>query len=191
MAHAYYVEEINMSNETYNTTKQENREAIADTLPKIVLDLSAAVLIWLFGKLVFLPIAEGINFFGYPLPELLNFIILVALVVIVFKSIVDVRKLIDGVAGYASMIIGADYDVTEQEVNNYKTAFGGLFDVIIVSLAYMLFVDYFSGIHPAIAGVTLLALVLWAIFKLWAVVQGISGEIRRYTAKWSKKALEE
>jgi len=177
--------------EVYNKTKQESREAIADTLPKIVLDLSAAVLIWLFGKLVFLPIAEGIDFFGYPLPEILNFTILVALVVIVFKSIVDVRKLIDGVAGYASLIIGADYDVTEQEVSHYKTALGGLFDVVIVSLAYMLLVDYFSGIHPAIAGVTLLVLVVWSIFKLWAVVQSISGEIRRYTAKWSRKALEE
>jgi len=180
-----------MSNEMYKKTKQESRETIADTLPRIALDASAAVLIWLFGRLVFLPIAEGIDFFGYPLPEFLNFVILVALVVIMFKVIVDVRKFIDGLAGYTAIVIGADYDVTEEEVKHYKTALGGLFDVIVVSLAYMLFVDYFSGIHPAIAGVTLLALVVWAIFKLWAVVQSISGEIRRYTAKWSHKALEE
>jgi len=180
-----------MSNEMIEETKRESREAIADTLPRIVLDISAAVLIWLFGRLVFLPIAEGIDFFGYPLPEFLNFVILVALVVIVFKVIVDVRRFIDGLAGYTALVIGADYDVTEEEVIHYKTALGGLFDVVVVSLAYMLFVDYFSGIHPAIAGVTLLALVIWAIFKLWAVVQSISGEIRRYTAKWSHKALEE
>jgi len=177
--------------EVYNETRQESREAIADTLPKIAMDLSAAVLIWLFGRLVFLPIAEGIDFFGYPLPEFLNFVILVSLVVILMKVIVDVRKFIDGLAGYTAIVVGKDYDVTEEEVNHYKTALGGLFDVIVVSLAYMLLVDYFSGIHPAIAGVTLLALVVWAIFKLWSVVQSISGEIRRYTAKWSKKALEE
>jgi hypothetical protein len=180
-----------MLSEIYKVTRQESREAIAETLPRIVLDISAAALIWLFGKLVFLPIAEGIDFFGYPLPEFLNFVILVALVVIVFKVIVDIRKFIDGLAGYASIVIGADYDVTEEEVTHYKKALGGLFDVIVVSLAYMLFVDYFSGIHPAIAGVTLLALVIWAIFKLWGVVQSISGEIRRYTSKWSRKALEE
>jgi len=180
-----------MSNEMIEETKRESREAIAETLPRIVLDLSAAVLIWLFGRLVFLPIAEGIDFFGYPLPEFLNFVILVALVIIVFKVIVDVRRFIDGLAGYAALVIGADYDVTEQEVTHYKTALGGLFDVIVVSLAYILLVDYFSGIHPAIAGVTLLALVIWAIFKLWAVVQSISGEIRRYTSRWSRKALEE
>ena len=107
------------------------------------------------------------------------------------KVIVDVRKFIDGLAGYTAIVIGADYDVTEEEVTHYKTALGGLFDIIVVSLAYILFVDYFSGIHLALAGVTLLALVVWAIFKIWAVVQSISGEIRRYTAKWSRKALEE
>ena len=179
-----------MSNELYNETKQASREAVAETLPKIVLDVSAAVLIWLFGKLVFLPIAEGIDFYGYPLPESLSFVILVTLVVIMFKVIIDVRKLIDGLAGYTAIAIGSDYDVTEEEITHYKTALGGLFDVIVVSLAYMLLVDYFSGIHPALAGVTLLALVVWAIFKLWAVVQSISGEIRRYTAKWSRKTLE-
>ena len=177
--------------EVYKETRIESREAIADTLPKIAMDLSAAVLIWLFGRLVFLPIAEGIDFFGYPLPEFLNFVILVSLVVIMMKVIVDVRKFIDGIAGYTAIVIGADYDVTEEEVTHYKTALGGLFDVIVVSLAYMLLVDYFSGIHPAVAGVTLVALVVWAIFKLWSVVQSISGEIRRYTAKWSRKALEE
>jgi hypothetical protein len=175
----------------FEQTRRDAREAIADTLPRIALDVSAAVLIWLFGRLVFLPIAEGINFFGYPLPEILNFVILVALVIIVMKVIVDARKFIDGVASYSAVIIGSDYDVTEQEVEHYKTALGGLFDVIVVSLAYILFVDYFSGIHPAIAGVTLLALVIWAIFKLWGVVQSISGEIRRYTSRWSRRALEE
>jgi hypothetical protein len=180
-----------MSNEMYLSTKREARETIADTLPRIVLDVSAAVLIWLFGRLVFLPIAEGVDFLGYPLPEILNFVILVSLVVIVMKVVVDVRKFIDGVASYAAVVIGSDYDVTEDEVSHYKTALGGLFDVIVVSLAYMLFVDYFSGIHPAVSGVTLLALVVWAIFKLWGVVQSISGEIRRYTARWSRKALEE
>jgi hypothetical protein len=143
------------------------------------------VLIWLFGKLIFLPISEVIDFFGYPLPEFL-FVILVVLVVIMFKVIVDVCKFIDGLAGYTAIVIGSDYDVTEEEVAHYMTALGGLFDLIVVSLAYMLFVDYFSGIHPALAGVTLLALVMLTIFKLWSVVQSISGEIRRYNAKWSR-----
>jgi hypothetical protein len=180
-----------MSKEMYQNTKRDARESIAETLPRIVLDVSAAVLIWLFGRLVFLPIADGINFLGYPLHEVLNFVILASLVIIVMKVIVDVRKFIDGLASYAALAIGSDYDVTEEEVSHYKKALGGLFDVIVVSLAYMLFVDYFSGIHPAIAGVTLLALVVWAIFKLWGVVQSISGEIRRYTSKWSRKTLEE
>jgi hypothetical protein len=180
-----------MTEEVYNQTKRESREAIAETVPKIALNLSAAVLIWLFGRLVFIPIAEGIDFFGYPLPEILSFVILISLVVIVLRVVIDVRKFIDGIAGYAAISIGADYDVTEEEVRHYKRALKGIFDVIIVSLAYIFLVDFFSDIHPAISGVTLLALVIWAIFRLWGVVQAISGEISRYTSRWSRRALEE
>lgn len=180
-----------MTTEMYQDTMREARKIMSETLPRIVLDVSAAVLIWLFGQLVYLPIAEGIDFFGYPLPQILNFIILAALIIIILKVIVDVRKFIDGLASYAAAIVGSDYDVSEDEIHHYETALKGLFDVIVVSLAYILLVDYFSGIHPAIAGVTLLALVVWAIFKLWGVVQSISNEIRRYTEKWSQATLEE
>jgi len=180
-----------MSREMYENTMRDARKKMGETLPGIVLDISAAVLIWLFGQLVFLPIAEGIDFFGYPLPEMLNFIILVALIIIVLKVIIDVRKFIDGLASWAAATVGSDYDVSEEEIHHYETALKGLFDVIVLSLAYILLVDYFSGIHPAIAGITLLALVIWAIFKLWGVVQSISNEIQRYTSKWSQVITEE
>ena len=180
-----------MSTEEYKETMREAREIMGESLPRIVLDLSAAVLIWLFGRLIYLPIAEGIEFAGYPLTEILNFVILAALIIIVVKVIVDVRKFIDGLSSYAAAVVGTDYDVSDEEVGHYETALTGLFDVVVISLAYILLVDYFSGIHPALAGITLLALVIWAIFKLWGVVDAISDEIERYTAKWSQKALEE
>jgi hypothetical protein len=154
------------------------------------LDVSAAVLIWLFGRLVFIPIAEGINFMGYPLPELLNFIILAALAIILLKILVDVRRFIRGLSRYAAVEIGSPYDITNEEIMHYRTAFTGIFYVIVVSFGYLLFVDYLSGIHPALAGVLLLLIVIWAIFTLWRVIHTISTEIRRYTKAWSEKILE-
>ena len=61
-----------MSEETsveyYEEVRRASREALAGTLPSIVLDVVAAILIWLFGRLIFIPIAEGIDLMGYPLP---------------------------------------------------------------------------------------------------------------------------
>ncbi|MDH5795408.1 MAG: hypothetical protein OEZ24_04795, partial [Candidatus Bathyarchaeota archaeon] len=71
--------------EEYEGIRRESRETIASALPKIVLDVSAAILVWLFARLVFIPIAEGIYFLGYPLPQILNFIIVVALIILVLK----------------------------------------------------------------------------------------------------------
>ena len=175
----------------YEEIRKESREAITTTTPKIALDIAAAVLIWLFGKLVFIPVAEGIDFLGYPLPQIINLIILVALAVIVLKILVDVRRLIDGVAGYAAVGIGRPYDVSTEEVDHYRTALRGISNIIVVSLAYLLFVEYLSGIHPAISGVLLLFIVVWAIFTIWRMVQAVSDEIRRYTGQWAESTLEE
>ena len=175
--------------EYYESVRKESREAIADTLPKVVLDVSAALLVWLFGKLVFIPIAEGIDFFGYPLPQILNFIILVALGIILLRIFVDVRRLIRGFAGYAAIEIGAPYDVSQEEVDHYRAALGGFFNIIVVSLSYLLFVEYLSGIHPGLSGFVLLIIVIWAIFQIWRIVQAVSSEIRRYTGSVAERVL--
>jgi hypothetical protein len=180
-----------MAEESYEKISSDSREAVARTFPKIVLDVSAAILIWIFARLVFIPISEGIYFLGYPLPQLLNFIVIIALIVIVLKILVDIRKLIDGVAGYAACEIGSPYDVSTEEVEHYKTALGGIFNIIVVSLVYLLFVDFLVRIHPGLAGFILLVIVIWAIFKIWRVVQAVSSEIRRYTGEWSQKTLKQ
>jgi hypothetical protein len=178
-----------MTVEDYEKIRTESREAIGSTMPKIALDVSAAILVWLFAKLVFIPIAEGTYFLGYPLPQMLNFIVILALIIIVLKILVDIRRLIEGVAGYAACEIGAPYEVSTEEVDHYRTALIGIFYIIVVSLVYLLFVDFLTKIHPGLAGFTLLTIVIWAIFKIWKIVQSVSTEIQRYTTKWSMKAL--
>jgi hypothetical protein len=65
----------------------------------------------------------------------------------------------------------------------------GIFYIIIVSLAFLLFPDYLAMIHPALSGVVLLAIVVWAIFQIWRAVKAISAEIKRYSTDWAGKAL--
>lgn len=177
--------------EEYEKIRGQSVEILSTALPRIALDISTAVLIWLFGRLVFIPIAQGINFYGYPLPQILNFIILIALIVVVLRALIDVGRALDGAAGYAAVKIGAPYDVSMEEVEHYRTALKGVFNIIVVSLAYLLFMDYLTNIHPALAGVVLLAIVVWAIYQIWRVVQSISAEIRRYTTRWAEKLKTE
>jgi uncharacterized membrane protein len=177
--------------EYYEKVSRESREALVGAVPSIALGVIAAILLWLFGRLIFMPISQGIEWYGYPLPQILTFIILVGLAIFVFKILVDVRRAVDAMAGLAACEIGAPYDVTPEEVGHYRTALRGILYVIVVSLAFMLFSDYLALIHPALSGVVLIAIVAWAIFEIWRAVKAVSQEIRRYSAEWAGKALKQ
>jgi hypothetical protein len=176
--------------EYYEKVSKESREALVGAVPSITLGMIAAILLWLFGHLVFIPISQGIEWYGYPLPQILTFITLVGLAIFVFKILVDVRRTVDALAGLAACEIGAPYDVTPIEVGHYRTALRGILNVIVVSLAFLLFSDYLALIHPALSGVLLIAIVVWAIFEIWRAVKAVSEEIRRYSAEWAGKALK-
>jgi len=169
---------------------RESKANLMAALPSITVGVIAAILLWLFGNLIFIPISEGIEWFGYPLPQILTFVILVALVVFVLKILVDVRKAVDALAGLAAVEIGAPTDVTQTEVEHYTIAMRGLFYIVIVSLAFLLFSSYLTMIHPALSGVILLAIVVWSIFQIWRAVKAISSEIKRYSTDWAGKALK-
>lgn len=172
--------------EYYEKVRIESREALLRTVPSIVLYVVAAVLVWLFGRLVFLPIAGTIEW-EWPLLEVLNFIILVTLVALVLRVLVDVRRAVDAAAGIAACEIGAPYDVSPEEVGHYKTAFRGIVYVVVVSLAFMLFADYLANIHTGLSAVVLIAIVVWAIYQIWSSVRAISEEIKRYSSEWAKR----
>jgi len=169
---------------------KESKAELMGALPSITVGVIAAILLWLFGNLIFIPIAQGIEWFGYPLPQILTFVILIALAVFVLKILVDVRKAVDAMAGLAAVEIGSPTDVTQTEVEHYTTAMRGVFYIVIVSLAFLLFADYLAMIHPALSGVVLLAIVVWAIFQIWRSVKAISAEIKRYSTDWAGKALK-
>jgi sterol desaturase/sphingolipid hydroxylase (fatty acid hydroxylase superfamily) len=183
-------EKMESSKKYYEKVNKESRATLVSSLPSITVGVIAAILLWLFGNLIFIPIAEGIEWFGYPLPQILTFIILVGLAVFVLRILVDVRRAVDALAGLAACEIGAPSDVTPTEVDHYKTAMRGILYVIIISLAFLLFSDYLARIHPALSGVALIAIVVWGIFEIWRAVKAVSKEIRRYSSEWAGKALK-
>jgi len=69
---------------------RESAKAVREVGARVVLSVAAAILIWLFGSLVFLPVAQGMEqmFFGYPVEAIVSFVIIVALAVIIFTVFV-------------------------------------------------------------------------------------------------------
>jgi hypothetical protein len=166
----------------------ESARAVRQVGARVVLSVGTAILIWIFGNLVFLPIAKGLTqqFMGYPVHSIISFIIVVALAIIVLTVFVDIRRLTGGLAGVLAYQVGkVGREVNIENYNNYRTALDGILYVIVVSLAYLLFAGYLAEIHPAIPAVLLILIVIWAIFALYRSVRAVARVIGGTTSKWA------
>jgi hypothetical protein len=165
---------------------EESARAMRQVGARVVLSVGAAILIWLAGRLIFVPIAQGLTqqLLGYPVAGIVGAIIAAALAVIIFTVFIDIRKLTGGLAGIMAYHFGkASGEVQRTEYNNYRTALDGILYVVIVSLAYLLFVDYLATIHPAIPAILLILIVIWAIFALYRSTRAVANIVGKYTAK--------
>ena len=152
--------------------------------------IGAAILIWLFGNLVFIPIADGMQqiFFGYPVGAIISAIFIVALAVIIFTVFIDVRRLTGGLAGILAYHFGkVSGDIDIETSKHYRTALDGVLYVVVVVLSYLLFASYLAQIHAAIPAILLILIVVWAIFALWRSARAIAAEIGKYTAKFANE----
>lgn len=167
-----------------------SRREIYDSVPKIVVGVVVAFLIWLFGVLIFQPLA---NMLGDPLifglvglGSLISAIILIALVLIfigIFKEVIDVTN---ALAGYAAAAYSRK-ETSDEKLERYQRAFRGIAYVILAVIAFLFLLPFIAGIIPVLAGIVLVILVIWAIFILFRSGRLFSGEIERWAADATRK----
>ena len=164
---------------------------IRDSAPKIGINIVIAVLIWLIGNYVFIPISRGYFIEAWAVPQLINLIVLVALAVLLIMILKELRDLTDAAAGIVAYEVGSRKgEVTKDELNNYKTAFHGILYVFVAAAAFLLIGTQLSMLHPALAAIVLIIIVIWAILTLFRVGHALSDTVHEYAQEWAKK-LEE
>ena len=156
----------------------ESSQAIAESGPKVILNVGVAVLAWLFGNLVFIPISTGLFLGQYAVTEIISLIVLVTMAVLVIGAVVQIRRLSNATAGMVAYLMGARKgEVTRTELDHYRTAITGIVMVGVAALAFLLFSTNLSIIHPALSGILLIVVVLWAMLTLWRSGRAIAAEI--------------
>ncbi|ADG13126.1 conserved hypothetical protein [Methanocaldococcus infernus ME] len=170
---------------------------LKENAPQIVISLIIAVLIWLFGVWVFIPLADqlGNPTIGlYALKPIISAIIGLALLIVLLRIAKDFGELMDGVADIiASKLIGER--ATEEKLKRYRYGLRMLAYVIIATVAYLFFLPILLGINVVIAGVVLIILVIWAVLTLinigYMFVDEIEEASRLAIAKLEEMAKEE
>lgn len=166
----------------------ESSRAIAEGGPKVALMIGVAVLVWLFGNLVFIPLSEGLMLRQYPVTQIISLIILSTLAMLVLSAVVQTRRLTNAAAGFLAYSIGARRgEVTQEELDHYRTALTGISMVLIIALAFLLFSANLTTIHPALTGIALIVAVIWAMVTLWRSGSALAAEIKTAADELAKR----
>ncbi len=173
---------INTGREAYISSVEKLR----DNAPKIGINVGIAVLIWLIGNYVFIPISRGMFIEAYAVTQLVSIIILVAMFILVISILSELRSLADAAAGFAAYQVGTTVgQVSPDEIGNYRTAFRGLLYVLVVAAAFLLFSLQLNFIHPALAAIALLGVTVWAVATLFRSGRALSALVDRYAREWT------
>ena len=176
-----------------DAVKKEAANKIRKSLPALVFTILAAVLIWVFGNLVFIPLAEGVSLYGgWPLDRVISFVILIALLAIILRAMLALTRISDGISTYLAVELGRirPKEFSETTLRRYRSFLRGIVYTILIVLIYILIQDYLNYIHPALAGVVLLIIVIWAILLLYQGGTKVAGEITKTLEYMGEQAVK-
>ena len=141
---------------------------VGEILPEIAVNLSAALLIWLFGVLVFIPIALGIDPAGLLLP--CSLIILLGFSFFLFRGLRGLRDVLDAASEVLAYKWARRRRSRLEEVERKVRA--ALYSATIL-IFYLLYSPLLAGIHPSINGVAVILVILGVLSILF---RGLAGE---------------
>ena len=129
-----------------------------------VVSLSTVVLVWLFGVLVFLPLAEDIDPDG--LPILVSLMVFVAFTVFLVRGLKGFSNLIDTASDIIveELVHRKKMDRTQRTRKRIKTALESSSIVVI----YLLYSPVLTGIHPSVNGIGIVITLLgigWILLR--------------------------
>jgi len=169
---------------------------LKENIPQIIINLVVAGLIWAFGILVFIPIADMLGnpyLFGLTaVKPIISAIIAIALIIVLLRVTKDFGELMDGIADIIAVKL-AGSRVNEEKLKRYRRGLRGLAYLIVAIIAYLFFLPVISGITPVLAGIILIILVIWAVVVLINIGHIFSEEIEegvRIATKKLEEALE-
>ena len=155
-------------------SEREARDKLISTarehLPSTLINLFTAVLIWLFGALVFLPAAYRITPKGLPLA--CSLILLIGFSIFVFKAFGGLRLLLES----TSDVLAYEYmrwRKAKIPVERLKIVVRCIIYVVAALILYLLYSPFLVAIHPSLSGLVLITIVLWIFWMLFKAVNAV------------------
>lgn len=134
-------------------------------------NLLSALLIWLFANLVFIPLANSLNWQTRVFCSLLFFIVFT---IFILKALLGLKKLIDIFSIFPARKIGLKKGLG---YGNSLLLFRHILYIISTVILYLLYFPFLASFHPSINGVVLILLLIWIFFLTFRIIQILSHKI--------------
>ena len=130
---------------------------------KTFYNLSSAFLIWLFGVLVFIPLAGSIN---RETEILCNLIFLVAFTLLTVWSLPGLKKIVDSF----STLIAKKYGLKGGlNFESLTAIFRRVSYIILIVVFYLLYSPFLMKFHSSINGIALILVLIWVFLLIVSI----------------------
>jgi hypothetical protein len=137
-------------------------------LPNVVINLFVALLIWLFGVLVFLPAANQI--LPQRIPLAASLIILIGFSIFIVRAINSgLKSLLDSSAS----VMAYDYrnwKKSKISIEKLQTTARHVIYITVTLIFYLLYSPLIITIHPALNGLVLIPIILWIMWTILKII---------------------
>jgi len=133
---------------------EESIKILKTNSEKVIMNILAALLIWLFGNLVFVPLAASLNLETKLLTSIIFFI---AFTIPIIHALPGLKKSIDAFSILPfKKLVRKGFTVEES-----RNILRNLMYVISGVIFYFLFSSFLVIFHPSVSGITLIFLIIW------------------------------
>jgi hypothetical protein len=145
-----------------NSSFKEDIETFQECLKtygaKTIHNLLAAFLVWLFGNLVFIPLASTFN---WQTKAFCSATFFIAFTLLVTRALPSLKRLIDTF----SIFPARKYSTKKKlSYENSLILFRHVFYIVSIIIIYLLYFPFLTNFHPSISGIVLILMLIWIFF---------------------------
>lgn len=144
---------------------EDFRKSLKTYGSKVLHNLLSAILIWLFGNLVFIPLASSLNWQTRAFCTLIFF---VAFSFFIFKALPGLKKLIDSFSVFPARKYGLKKGLTYE---NSLVLFRYVSYIVISIIFYLLYFPLLANFHFAVSGIVLILVLIGIFFLILRMLQ--------------------
>jgi len=134
-------------------------------------NLIAAIIIWLFGVLVFIPLANSLN---WQTGLTCSLIIFATFTIFIYRAALGFKKVIDAFSFLPARKYGLKRGINQEDA---VTLFKYVSYIIFTLIIYALYFPLLTSFHFAISGIVLIVILIWIFFLALRILSILSSKI--------------